>query len=186
MDRRIIKTRQAIMEAFVGLMEEQSFEKITIHAIADRANVNRGTVYLHFTDKYDLLDQCIETYLQLLYESCMPDGDPSIVAANALLLRTFEFLERHASIYSTLITSKGIPAFRKRMIAMMERGIEEHIKSCGLSPGLNREILVQFLAAAVAGLVEWWIVQSMPYTPKEMVEQLMLILERNLILPEQP
>ncbi|MBS5913907.1 MAG: helix-turn-helix transcriptional regulator, partial [Paenibacillus macerans] len=55
MDRRIAKTRQAIMEAFVMLMGEKSFEKITIQEIADRANVNRGSVYLHFTDKYALL-----------------------------------------------------------------------------------------------------------------------------------
>ncbi|MFD3258087.1 TetR/AcrR family transcriptional regulator [Paenibacillus lentus] len=183
MDRRILKTRQAIMEAFIGMMEENSFEKITINAIAERANVNRGTVYLHFTDKYDLLDQCFETYLQYLYESCMPDGDHSKVSAKPLLLRTFEFLERNSSIYSTLLTSKGVPAFRKRMMAMMEMGIEEHIKSCGISPGINREILVQFLSVAVAGLVEWWIINSMPYTPAEMVEQLMLI--QNLILPEQ-
>ncbi|RRJ66137.1 TetR/AcrR family transcriptional regulator [Paenibacillus oralis] len=185
MDRRIAKTRQAIMEAFVMLMGEKSFEKITIQEIADRADVNRGTVYLHFTDKYDLLDQCIETYLQLLYETCLPGGDPDEVSAKALLLRTFEFLQRHASIYSTLMTSKGVPVFRNRMKSMMEQGIEEIIKNCGIGPGISPEILVQFLAVAVAGLMEWWMVQSMPYTPEEMVEQLLLILERNLILPEQ-
>lgn len=185
MDRRIAKTRQAIMEAFVMLMGEKSFEKITIQEIADRANVNRGTVYLHFTDKYALLDQCIETYLQLLYETCLPDGEPSEVSAKALLLRTFEFLQRNASIYATLMTSKGVPAFRNRMKAMMEQGIGEIIKNCGIGPGISPEILVQFLAVAVAGLMEWWMVRSMPYTPEEMVEQLLLILERNLILPEQ-
>ncbi|GJM68954.1 hypothetical protein HMSSN036_11700 [Paenibacillus macerans] len=91
MDRRIAKTRQAIMEAFVMLMGEKSFEKITIQEIADRANVNRGTVYLHFTDKYALLDQCIETYLQLLYETCLPDGETNEVSAKALLLQRFNF-----------------------------------------------------------------------------------------------
>lgn len=184
MDRRIAKTRQAIMEAFVGLMGEKSFEKITIQEIADRADVNRGTVYLHFTDKYALLDQCIETYLQLLYETCLPDGEPNEVSAKTLLLRTFEFLQRNASIYSTLMTSKGVPLFRNRMQAMMERGIEEIIKTCGIGTGIKPEILVQFLAVATAGLMEWWVFQAMPYTPEEMVEQLLLILERNLILPE--
>jgi AcrR family transcriptional regulator len=41
---------------------ERDFEQITINDIADRANVNRGTIYLHDTDKFDLLDQCIEMY----------------------------------------------------------------------------------------------------------------------------
>lgn len=174
------------MEAFVGLMEDNSFEKITIHAIADRANVNRGTIYLHFADKYELLDQCIETYLQLLRESCMPGGDPNGVSAKVLLLRTFEFLEQHASIYSSLLASKGVPAFRKQMMVILEINIEEHIKNSGVSSVIKREILVQFLSIAVAGLIEWWIIKSMPFTPEEIVEQLLLILERNLILPERP
>lgn len=174
------------MEAFVALMGESSFEKITIQAIADRANVNRGTVYLHFTDKYDLLDQCIETYLQYLYDSCMPDGIASIESAKALLLRTFEFLESHAAIYSTLMTDKGVPAFRKRMMAMVETGIKEHITSCNLHPVVNHDVLVQFLTVGVSGLVEWWIVNSMPYPPSEMVDQLVLLLERNMIWQGHP
>ncbi|RCX19715.1 TetR family transcriptional regulator [Fontibacillus phaseoli] len=181
MDRRIMRTRQAIMEAFIGLLGEQGFEKITIHEIADRANVNRGTVYLHFTDKFDLLEQCIETYLQFLYESCQPDGDPNWVSAKTQLLRTFEFLEQHTSVYSILLTSKGVPAFRNRMMAMVERGIGENTRSCGLYAGVHPEILGQFLSSAIAGLVEWWILQSMPYSPAEMVEQLHVLLERNLL-----
>ncbi|GJM68955.1 hypothetical protein HMSSN036_11710 [Paenibacillus macerans] len=94
-------------------------------------------------------------------------------------------MQCNASIYATLMTSKGVPVFRNRMQAMMEQGIGEIIKNCGIGSGINPEILVQFLAVAVAGLMEWWMVQSMPYTPEEMVEQLLLILERNLILPEQ-
>ncbi|WP_342780059.1 TetR/AcrR family transcriptional regulator [Cohnella terricola] len=167
------------MEAFVSLVEEHGFEKITMQAIADRADVNRGTVYSHFTDKYDLLDQCIETYLQLLYESCMPDGDPSKIPSKAFLLRAFEFLERHASVYSTLMTNKGVPAFRKQMMKMVEKSIKEHIDSSDVGPSINREILVQFLSVAVAGLVEWWIVKGMPYTSTEMVDQLMIIIEHE-------
>ncbi|WP_277408505.1 TetR/AcrR family transcriptional regulator [Lacrimispora xylanisolvens] len=60
MDRRIKKTRQLIMDTFIDLLSEKEFEKITINDIAERADINRGTVYLHYMDKYDLLDKCIE------------------------------------------------------------------------------------------------------------------------------
>ena len=42
MDRRIQKTRQAIMNTFVDLLTEKGFNKITINGIADRASINRG------------------------------------------------------------------------------------------------------------------------------------------------
>lgn len=54
MDRRIQKTRQSIMNTFIDLLAEKGFEKITINDIAERANINRGTVYLNYVDKFDL------------------------------------------------------------------------------------------------------------------------------------
>lgn len=55
-DRRITKSQEAIKKALIELMSEKSFDDITIQDIADRANVNRGTIYLHYLDKFDLLD----------------------------------------------------------------------------------------------------------------------------------
>ena len=67
-DRRIQRTRQVLQQAFVEVIREKglvttSFREIEKHfaatsvqEIADRANVNRGTFYLHFTDKYMLAE----------------------------------------------------------------------------------------------------------------------------------
>lgn len=75
MDRRIQKTRQAIIDAFMRLMSEKEFERITINQIAKEANVNRGTVYLHFADKYDLRDQCMEAQIKELLRNCMSEDN---------------------------------------------------------------------------------------------------------------
>lgn len=184
MDRRILKTREAIIKAFVELISEKNFEQITINEIAERANVNRGTVYLHYVDKFDLLDQCIEIYLTQLFESCMPADDVVQPSPKILLLRTFKYLEQHAFIYATLLTIKGVPTFRNRVMAAMQQGIEEQLDMSGINQGMNKEIMVQFLVSAAIGLLEWWIVHSMPYSAEEMVEQLWQLLERNHITPE--
>ncbi|RAW11322.1 TetR/AcrR family transcriptional regulator [Paenibacillus taichungensis] len=183
MDRRVVKTRKAITDAFIGLLEEQDFEQITINEIADRANVNRGTVYLHYTDKFDLLDQSIETYLQQLVESCMVESPTTPMTVREALLRTFRYLEQHAPVYTTLLTQKGIPAFRNRLMKLLIQGVEEQIDACGIHKGINREITVQFLACATAGLLEWWIMNSMPYPAEQIVEELMSLLELHLIVP---
>lgn len=47
MDRRIGKSKKVIIDALTQLMAEKDFDQITINEIAVRANVNRGTVYLH-------------------------------------------------------------------------------------------------------------------------------------------
>lgn len=177
MDRRIQKSKDAIIEAFVGLMSEMSFEQITINEIADRANVNRGTVYLHYTDKYDLLEQCIETHLNQLFESCLPIENPAELSSKDSLLSTFKYLEEHAAFYSTMLTNKGVPAFRNRLLAMALEGLERQFDNCSVDKsGMQKEIIIQFLASGVVGLLEWWMTHAMPYPATDMVEQFMLLL----------
>src|SRR6266700_7645696 len=67
-DRRIQRTRQVLQQAFMEVVREKSlaitsireiekcFAATSIQEITARANVNRGTFYLHFTDKYMLAD----------------------------------------------------------------------------------------------------------------------------------
>jgi AcrR family transcriptional regulator len=178
MDRRIQKTRNAIIEAFVGLMAEKSFEQLTINEIADRANVNRGTVYLHYVDKHDLLDQCMELHLNQLFLECAPDGDTDHFSSKEYMLRMFEYLEQHALFYSTLLANKGIPAFRNRLLDMARNGLNDQQSISGMNHNIQKEVLVQFLASAGVGVIEWWITHTMPYPAKDMVEELWQILER--------
>ncbi len=58
-DPRVKRTRKLIVDAFVSLQAEKSFDDITIQDIAARATVNRATFYAHFPDKYALLDDLI-------------------------------------------------------------------------------------------------------------------------------
>ena len=55
-DLRILKTKKAIKDAFFDLVSEKTFEKVAVSDIADKAMINRATFYLHYQDKYDLLN----------------------------------------------------------------------------------------------------------------------------------
>ncbi|EHS59142.1 TetR/AcrR family transcriptional regulator [Paenibacillus sp. Aloe-11] len=178
MDRRIQKSRQAIMNAFMTLMLEKDFESITINQIAEEANVNRGTVYLHFADKYDLRDQCMEAQINQLLRSCMSEEGLVHLTSKTALQRTFEYLEQHASFYSKMLTSKGSAVFRTQMETMLRQSLSEHLDSINLDRELNRDITVQFLISAGVGLLEWWITRSMPYPVSVMVEQFWNLLNR--------
>lgn len=57
---RTTQTRLRIKQAFTELVSEKGFSAITISDISRRAGINRGTFYLHFVDKNDLLEQLEE------------------------------------------------------------------------------------------------------------------------------
>src|SRR3954467_2243048 len=54
MERRAQQTRQVIQQAFREVVQEKGFTATSVREIAERADINRGTFYLHFTDKYAL------------------------------------------------------------------------------------------------------------------------------------
>lgn len=56
-DRRVRKSKTAIKNAFIQLLKEKNIERITIQEISDLADVNRGTFYLNYVDKYALLEE---------------------------------------------------------------------------------------------------------------------------------
>ena len=59
-DRRVLRSRKAIIEAFDRLLEEKELDQITVSAIAREANIDRKTFYVHFGTIDGLLDALAE------------------------------------------------------------------------------------------------------------------------------
>jgi AcrR family transcriptional regulator len=60
LDRRVLKSKRALKEALLALMHKKSFKEITITDIVQKADLNRGTFYKHYTYKEDLLHEIID------------------------------------------------------------------------------------------------------------------------------
>lgn len=49
--------KESITEAFLALLNDKDFEKISVTEIVQKSGFSRSTFYLHYMDKYDLLEQ---------------------------------------------------------------------------------------------------------------------------------
>ncbi|MFP8642783.1 MULTISPECIES: TetR/AcrR family transcriptional regulator [Priestia] len=177
-DRRILKSQEAIKNAVTELMTKKRFDDITIQDIADKANVNRGTIYLHYMDKYDLLDKMIEEHMNNLEELCHSAADMTFQEGNYVW---FEYFERHHLFFSTMLESKGAHYFRSRFLDLViqEYGPEVNTTE-GENEGLRKEVVIQFFASAVVGTVEWWFKNGMHVPTDVIAEQTGILLDRNL------
>lgn len=54
-DPRIIRTREAVLDAVAELLAEEGWERVTHQRIAERSGYARSTVYRHWPDRFDLL-----------------------------------------------------------------------------------------------------------------------------------
>lgn len=57
MDLRVKKTRNSIINAFLQLRAKKPLERITVKELADLAEINKATFYLHYKDIYDLSEK---------------------------------------------------------------------------------------------------------------------------------
>ena len=64
MDRRVKKSRAAIYQAFITLLNQKSYECLTVQEIIDLADVGRSTFYAHFETKEALLEEMCQDLFQ--------------------------------------------------------------------------------------------------------------------------
>lgn len=94
---KVQQTKRILSEKLMDLLERKSFRKITVNDICQSAMVSRSTFYLHFDDKYQLFQYCIEQELRRL-ETASKERDIKTVICLTLDM----LLEKKAFYYSTL------------------------------------------------------------------------------------
>ena len=52
-DRRVRKTRSQLRKCLSILLETKKIQNITVKELAQMADINRGTFYLHYKDVYE-------------------------------------------------------------------------------------------------------------------------------------
>ncbi|WP_405130801.1 TetR/AcrR family transcriptional regulator [Paenibacillus sp. FSL H8-0317] len=182
-DRRIIKSQEAIKKALIELMIEKKIDQITIQEISDRANVSRRTIYLHYIDKFDLLDKLMEEHINELWKLCELAANNTVFYDTVLLW--FEYFESHYLFFSTMLANQGGPFFHSRFLEFVLQELKnvENITegdSQGLSDGDAEDVIIQFFGAAIVGVVEWWFKNGKPSPPHYMAQRVGALLERNL------
>ena len=58
--KRHTNTKNAIKSALTRLLRDQAWETLSISEISQAANINRGTFYLHYKDKEDMMTQLLQ------------------------------------------------------------------------------------------------------------------------------
>lgn len=128
-DRRIQRTRQALQKAFKEVLREKGFAATTIQDITERANVNRGTFYIHFADKYALTSAIIrQNFQQHLDERLPPDPGWNRRTLGLLIravLDNFEGKYHHRPVTLNVPASLFEQAMREELTNLLETWLKQ-------------------------------------------------------------
>ena len=168
-DARVRRTRDALGDALVALMQEKPFETITVQDVLDRAHVGRSTFYSHYSDKDDLLMSDVDDFYERVSMGLSATGETS---ERVFPVKEFFSHIAEARQFVNALSSSG------KMQENMElarghfaRGIERRLSEIprGQSiPESERPAVAFAHAGALLSLMTWWIDRGMLQSAAEM------------------
>lgn len=179
MDRRIRKSKAALKEALLHLMQKHPFKEISISDIVQKADLNRGTFYRHYQYKEDLFNEILHDVTQDLVTSFrkpyegMQEFQVDRMPSSAITI--FEHVHQHAQFYTLVVKSEASSSFQ-RMICDVLRDLSLQDLNHIFPPHINPELLASYQSHAIFGMIMEWIRQDFKHSPTYMAEELFKII----------
>jgi AcrR family transcriptional regulator len=168
-DRRKARTQQLLQAALAELMNERSYESITIEDITERANVGRTTFYLHYHSKDDLFLYSMEQDVTNFRFGMRSASDWLDDKPTAQLVSFFREAKRHAEQRRRYGPGHEDMLIRRAMDKIIAQRMEDNLRAA--FPGSTFSVSLPLLAQAMAGvhiwLFGWWVNNNVTYTAEE-------------------
>lgn len=187
-DRRAVRTRKAIQSHFLDLLLRKKFNEITVKDIVSAANVGRGTFYLHYEDKFDLLEKVTEEGLAATIDRFHPKSfikggtvEPELLID--FVSGMFDHFQKNERFFRAMFFNEGLPSFGVRMQQGFLRKFYSEIH--GLPPEMRptdpitMEILPVFVSSGMIGLVGWWLRNEMRISKEDVANRVLQIMTRG-------
>ena len=174
-DRRVRRSRRAIIEAFDRLIMDEPIDQITVSLIAREADVDRKTFYQHFGSIDGLLDAIAEDVVTELLDKVERAAQASPSGSDQRPLRTFfaaltEHLSKNLLLgqrYCEHVPSELLLEHLARPLVRqcVDRGfVSEDI------PDDELEMLLAYGLGGLFSLYRWWLLSDRMLTITEVTQ----------------
>lgn len=164
-DRRIQKTKAAIHNAFIELIHTKEYNSITITEVANTANIDRKTFYLHYNSIDDVLNEfafeATEAVRILLQKnqpfeiSCFFQGLTNI-------------MEDNISFYRHISSTTSYSFFLNQCKNILKSSLKESFFVKSGLPENVFEVYSEFIASGTIGVYTNWLNSSSKITLTEL------------------
>lgn len=150
LDRRVRRTRQALVGAFNGLLFERGYAELSVDELAERAHVGRSTFYEHYRGKDAILSDSLKGALGVVADSVgTRDNTPE-------LARLLDHFWDKRSFARAVLTGRTGARIRKVLIDLIaERLALEFGRSTVLWLIPRRLVAIQLGESLLATLTAW-------------------------------
>ena len=162
LDRRISRTRKALLNALVELGLEQGFDNVKIKDLTERADVGNSTFYRHYKDKNELLS----SHLSAIQEE-MAREMHSEMSHYELSLLVFTVIGKHRD---ACLLAMSLPEDHPVMKPILEKAAQmlNHRYKARDETVIPFEVSANHLVNSFVKMFHWWITEGQVYSPEQM------------------
>lgn len=148
-------TRNAIIHAFLQLLDERPLSKITVKDIVDCCGINRNTFYYHFEDIPALIEAISKQEMDLLVEK-----HAKVDSLEDCLMIAVDFILKKRRAVLHLYNSNNRDLYERELMNICQYVVETYFDSLMDGQRLDpedREILVRSYRCWCFGLLMDWL-----------------------------
>ena len=181
-DLRIIKTKKVLYQALENLMIDNSFEEIKVSDICTRALINRSTFYAHYTDKYELLDE----YINSLKDDLQSELEKNININNTkeyyieMIRLLLNHIEEKKNTYLSIMIKNKNSILMDIVDDVINKNILEQIKEEN-SKKIPSTIIIKFYLGGVINICLEWLKYDNKYSKEEIIDYIDKLIPSDIL-----
>ena len=164
--KRQTQTKAAIKTALTQLLQEVGFEQLTVRQLCQRAGINRGTFYLHYQDKFDLMEQLKEVTLTQLRTFFIENQEH-----NVHLVLVLEYIKENYDFIYALSQSNYLnfkATIREFMLQLFQREDPADLEAfLGRNFPISQKYALECVLSLVEGIINLWVSSGAKESPQE-------------------
>lgn len=175
--QRNTETKAKIRHSFIHLINEKTFDALTVSDIARECNINRGTFYLHYVDKFDLMEKLETEAIYDLNQIILHDNnpadleDPIKLIPHDAILKALIYVKKNFDLVQALASDGGDPHFMqmvKDILAELCTSKLNLSKSLHFSnKDLPNDYASEILLSSIVGILNLWIKKGGTESPEQ-------------------
>ena len=179
MDRRRRKTRNAIFNSFIDLLEKKEFNQITVDEIINNADIARATFYAHFETKDFLLKQMCEELFCHICDTINNQKEHHHIfeceSSDSVFLHLIYHLQNNDNNILKLISCKNndlfLRYFKENLKTLVACQLNNFKKKDSCLPD---SFLINHISSSFVESLKWWIDNGKKETPEMLVDYFLL------------
>lgn len=176
-DPRSIRSKKMLKNAVFSLLAENvDLSQLTVQKIANRAELNRATFYLHYQDIKDLLRQIVHEIFDDLSMKMEPLLEVKSSNEQERLVTFLNCIYDYRKMFAVLIENKG---FKNNLFNLLKNTIERRRKARNIE-STSAAVSVDIIASSLLGIIMWWIKDGIQFSSEYIAGQITLMYKKDI------